>query len=235
MADGGDGCVDRCEVVEPWRGNRRWPDDLKARIVAESFQPGARAVDVARRHGLVAHQLSDWRRLARQGLLRVPASCCQPCCHRRTCLLICQPGRRLYHWRLIQSWRKRLGIPHALRRWPWRSSTMVTHPFVEKRGRQPSEQQIIIPRRREAVFSSDLLRARFWGSTVPPTRTPQTAAAIIFGAPHPQPRLPRHLADQAPDFHPSEVSLGSRASGSGQGLGHRSGDQGPLGQHSAQG
>ena len=110
MADGGDGCVDRCEVVEPWRGNRRWPDDLKARIVAESFQPGARAVDVARRHGLVAHQLSDWRRLARQGLLRVPASCCQPCCHRRTCLLICQPGRRLYHWRLIQSWRKRLGM-----------------------------------------------------------------------------------------------------------------------------
>jgi len=72
MADGGDGFVGRCEVVEPRRGNRRWPDDLKARIVAESFQPGARVVDVARRHGMVAHQLSDWRRFARQGLLRVP-------------------------------------------------------------------------------------------------------------------------------------------------------------------
>lgn len=72
MADGGDGFVGRCEVVEPRRGNRRWPDDLKARIVAESFQPGARVVDVARRHGMVAHQLSDWRRFARQGLLRLP-------------------------------------------------------------------------------------------------------------------------------------------------------------------
>jgi len=73
MADGGDGFVGRVEVVEPRRGNRRWPDDLKARIVAESFQPGARVVDVARRHGMVAHQLSDWRRFARQGLLRLPA------------------------------------------------------------------------------------------------------------------------------------------------------------------
>jgi len=73
MVDGGDGFVGRCEVVEPRRGNRRWPDDLKARIVAESFQPGARVVDVARRHGMVAHQLSDWRRFARQGLLRLPA------------------------------------------------------------------------------------------------------------------------------------------------------------------
>ncbi len=74
MADGGDGFVGRCEVVEPRQGNRRWPDHVKARIVAESFQPGARVVDVARRHGLVAHQLSDWRRHARQGLLAVPAA-----------------------------------------------------------------------------------------------------------------------------------------------------------------
>jgi len=73
MADGGDGFVGRCEVVEPRRGNRRWPNDLKARIVARSFQPGARVVDVARRHGIVAHQPFDWRRFARQGLLRLPA------------------------------------------------------------------------------------------------------------------------------------------------------------------
>ena len=46
MADGGDGFVGRCEVVDPRRGNRRWPLDLKARIVAESLQPGARVVDV---------------------------------------------------------------------------------------------------------------------------------------------------------------------------------------------
>ena len=73
MADGGDGFVGRCDVVEPRRGNRRWPDQVKARIVAESFQPGARVVDVARRHDLVPHQLSDWRRQAREGLLRLPA------------------------------------------------------------------------------------------------------------------------------------------------------------------
>ncbi|NDW02763.1 transposase [Yangia sp. PrR002] len=73
MADVGDEYVGRCEVVEPRRGNRRWPVDVKARIVAESFQPGARVVDVARRHGLIAHQLSDWRRQAREGLLALPA------------------------------------------------------------------------------------------------------------------------------------------------------------------
>ena len=56
MADGGDGFIGRFEVVEPRRGNRRWPDDLKARIVAESLQPGVRVVDVARRHGLMPHQ-----------------------------------------------------------------------------------------------------------------------------------------------------------------------------------
>ncbi len=73
MADGGEGFGGRCEVVAGARGNRRWPDDVKAQIVAESFQPGARVVDVARRHDLLPHQLSGWRRLARQGLLVLPA------------------------------------------------------------------------------------------------------------------------------------------------------------------
>ena len=73
MADGGDGFVGRCEVVEPRRRNRRWPDDVKARIVAESLQPGVRVVDVARRHDMQAHHLSEWRRQARQGLLTLPA------------------------------------------------------------------------------------------------------------------------------------------------------------------
>lgn len=73
MADGGVGFIGRCEVVEPRRGNRRWAADLKARIVAESFQPGVRVVDVARRYGIAPHHLSDWRRHARQGLLALPA------------------------------------------------------------------------------------------------------------------------------------------------------------------
>lgn len=67
-----DGFVGRYEVVEPRRGNRRWPDDMKARIVAESLEPGVRVVDVARRHGVVANQLSDWRRQVRDGILVLP-------------------------------------------------------------------------------------------------------------------------------------------------------------------
>lgn len=73
MADGGDGFAGCVEVVGRTRGYRRWPEAVKARIVAESFQPGARVVDVARRHEIAPHQLSDWRRQARQGLLALPA------------------------------------------------------------------------------------------------------------------------------------------------------------------
>jgi transposase len=72
MADGGDGFEGRIAVVQRTRGYRKWPDEVKARIVAESFRAGVRVVDVARRHGLLAHQLSDWRRQARQGLLALP-------------------------------------------------------------------------------------------------------------------------------------------------------------------
>lgn len=65
------GSVTRMEVLEGPTGRRSWPDEVKARIVAESFEPGARVCDVARRHGLAPQHLSTWRGLARKGKLDI--------------------------------------------------------------------------------------------------------------------------------------------------------------------
>ena len=69
--------VSRIEVLDGPTGRRRWPDDLKARIVAESFQPGARVCDVAAKYGLIARHLSGWRAQARKGELVVPIDAAQ--------------------------------------------------------------------------------------------------------------------------------------------------------------
>lgn len=39
---------------------------------AASLEPGVRGADVARRHDVVPHQLSFWRRQAREGILALP-------------------------------------------------------------------------------------------------------------------------------------------------------------------
>jgi transposase len=68
-----DGRVSRLEVLEGPTGRRKWPDEIKARIVAETLAPGARVSAVARRHGVSAQYLTTWRRLARTGRLVLPA------------------------------------------------------------------------------------------------------------------------------------------------------------------
>lgn len=63
----------RIEVITGTGRRRRWSLAEKARIVAESFAPGAVVADVARRHELSAQHLTLWRRQAREGLLALPA------------------------------------------------------------------------------------------------------------------------------------------------------------------
>lgn len=63
----------RLEVITGAVRRRRWSDEEKARIVAESFEPGAVVAEVARRNDARAQQVHLWRRDAREGRLVLPA------------------------------------------------------------------------------------------------------------------------------------------------------------------
>jgi transposase len=55
----------RVEVLGGLERRRRWSQDDKARIVKETLIPSAKMTDVARRNGVAASVVLNWRRLAR--------------------------------------------------------------------------------------------------------------------------------------------------------------------------
>ena len=57
----------RVELIMGRRQRRHWTAAEKARIVAESSEPGVNISDVARRHGVNRGLLSVWRRHVRDG------------------------------------------------------------------------------------------------------------------------------------------------------------------------
>ena len=52
-------------ILGPQRTNRRWDPREKARITAESFEPGANVSAIARHHGVSLGLLHYWRRTVR--------------------------------------------------------------------------------------------------------------------------------------------------------------------------
>ena len=60
------------ELLAAPSSKRRWSDEAKGRIVAETLVVGVTVNEVARRHGVKAIHVSSWRSLARKGKLVVP-------------------------------------------------------------------------------------------------------------------------------------------------------------------
>lgn len=61
-------------VLGPQKRNRRWEAHEKARITAESFEPGANISAVARHHGVSPGLLHYWRRTVRDRAAIEPIS-----------------------------------------------------------------------------------------------------------------------------------------------------------------
>lgn len=64
--DASDGGYRRVEVLTGPGRRRRWSDEAKVRIVAETLEPGAVVADVARRWQVCPQQVFTWRRAMRR-------------------------------------------------------------------------------------------------------------------------------------------------------------------------
>ncbi len=60
--------VSRMEIVDSGR-RRRFSNEAKLAIVAESYSAPRQVTATARRHGITRFQLNDWRKAAREGRL----------------------------------------------------------------------------------------------------------------------------------------------------------------------
>ena len=55
----------RVEILNGLERRRRWSDAEKARIIEETFAPGAKVSEVARKHGVSRNLIFAWRREVR--------------------------------------------------------------------------------------------------------------------------------------------------------------------------
>ncbi len=65
--------IQRVEVITGREARRHFSEEEKQHLVEEAFQPGVRATDVARRHGMDVSLLYRWRRLMFGGRSGLPA------------------------------------------------------------------------------------------------------------------------------------------------------------------
>jgi transposase len=74
VKDDAKGGFRRVEILTGPARRRRWSVDQKARIVAETLEPGARVSEVARRWQVCSQQVFGWRRAARGDVTTAPAT-----------------------------------------------------------------------------------------------------------------------------------------------------------------
>jgi transposase len=78
VKDDAKGGFRRIEVLTGPARRRRWSEEDKARIIAETLLPGARVSEVARRWQVCSQQVFGWRRAARRDVRTVPATSSMP-------------------------------------------------------------------------------------------------------------------------------------------------------------